>query len=125
MGDPFVILLHTGWGESHYDLMLSAGAALATWQLGDDPAGLGEGSHMPATRLGDHRPAYLTYEGPVSNGRGSVRRVCRGTYERLAAAEGVWLVRLAGDACRGRFELRRIGADTDRWRLRRLPDADA
>ena len=123
MPNAFVILLHTGYGPTHYDLMLSAGDALATWQLPAGPAGLAVGQALPATRLADHRPAYLTYEGPLSGGRGHVRRVDRGTYQRLAGDEGHWLIRLAGEASRGRFELSRLDAAADRWRLTRLPEA--
>lgn len=35
-------------------------------------------SSFPATRLPDHRADYLTYEGPLSHNRGSVRRLARG-----------------------------------------------
>ena len=34
-----------------------------------------------ATRLPDHRLAYLEYEGPVSGNRGVVRRIDSGKYE--------------------------------------------
>ena len=37
--------------------------------------------------LGEHRREYLTYEGPVSGGRGEVKRVAGGTYD--LAGDGV------------------------------------
>ena len=119
MPEPFVILLHTGFGADHYDLMLSDGAALATWRLETRPAALDAGGLAPAEKLADHRRAYLNYEGPVGGGRGDVRRVDQGVYERLAVEDGLWRVRLDGETTRGDFELRRAG-DGPRWSLHRL-----
>lgn len=36
-----------------------------------------------ATKVDDHRHAYLDYEGPISQDRGTVSRVCSGTCEWL------------------------------------------
>lgn len=36
-------------------------------------------------RLPDHRTRYLDYEGPISGGRGSVRRIAGGSFSVLAA----------------------------------------
>jgi len=95
MPRAFVIILHTGFGEDHFDLMLeSAGGTLRTWQVQRNCLALEPGETIPAARLADHRQAYLTYEGPVSQGRGSVRRVCEGTVETLAESEGRLVMRL-------------------------------
>ena len=72
MADAFVIQIHSGCGEPHYDFMLECGEALATWQLARSPEGLAAGGEMPAKKLADHRKAYLICEGPVSRGRGEV-----------------------------------------------------
>lgn len=37
---------------------------------------------QPLEKLPDHRPIYLDYEGKISNNRGHVHRVERGTYLR-------------------------------------------
>jgi len=124
MAQAFVIHLHTGHGPDHYDLMFETGAALATWRLAAEPASLSVGEPLPAIRLADHRRAYLTYEGPVSRGRGRVRRVDAGDYELLARDETAWTVRLAGSACRGTFVLRRAQAAGDDWLLTRMRDED-
>ncbi len=73
----FVVLHHTGIDPPHYDLMYERepGGMLATWRL---PAWPPPGS-IPVEPLGDHRRAYLDYEGPVSGDRGNVRRVASGT----------------------------------------------
>jgi len=111
----FVIQHHvTGQGE-HYDLMLERGPALATWRLERHPACLEAGQSLPATELPDHRPAYLTYEGPVSGGRGTVHIVDGGTYRLIHRAESAWQVQLEGRQVRGHFELRRLGGE--RWIL--------
>lgn len=60
-----------------------------------------------AERLADHRREYLTYEGPVSGGRGRVRRV----------AEGV-----CGVICEG--ERVEVTMGTRRWVGRRVPGGD-
>ena len=66
----FVIQKHTTGGASHYDLMLEAGGALATWRLRRLPTVMKPGGSMPAQALPDHRLAYLSYEGEISGGRG-------------------------------------------------------
>jgi hypothetical protein len=47
---------------------------LLTWRADHWP--LADGTRL--TLLGEHRRAYLAYEGPVSGGRGEVRRVAEG-----------------------------------------------
>jgi hypothetical protein len=76
----YVILRHDGVPAPHFDLMFetSPGSALATWRSNTWPPGPG-----PVQKLADHRRDYLAYEGPVSHGRGYVRRVEAGTYEPL------------------------------------------
>src|SRR5687768_6328743 len=74
----YVVLHHTGHGEPHYDVMIESepGAErLLTWRSPAWP--LVEG--VPLMALGPHRRAYLETEGPVSGGRGQVRRVAHGT----------------------------------------------
>lgn len=106
MAEPFVILVHSGHGPSHFDFMLSRGQTLATWQLARSPLELAAGQSLPARKLADHRPAYLTYEGPVSGGRGEVRRQEEGTYELLTEGAEEWRLRLAGQRMRGVYSLR-------------------
>ena len=118
MTRAFVIHLHTGYGPAHYDLMVEQEEALATWQLSGSPGELQPGDACPARRLPDHRKAYLTYEGPVSRGRGEVERIDRGTCQAIEAEEARWHIRLEGGRLVGEFELRQ--ADGDDWTLSRL-----
>jgi len=111
----FVIQLHTIAGGRHYDLMLEAGAALATWRLERLPEALGDGESLPAEALPDHRPAYLTYEGPISSGRGTVQIADAGAFRSIDRDENRWSFELQGRLVRGRFSLRRL--EGDRWLL--------
>jgi len=89
----FVILEHC-WNGIHWDFMLEDRGALRTWAI-DEP--LEHGRNLQARALGDHRLAYLDYEGPVSQNRGAVRRLARGTYHaEIWTAEWI-VVRLDGD----------------------------
>jgi hypothetical protein len=109
MASGFVILLHSGHGLAHYDLMLEQAGGLATWQLAQDPLALPVAGRLPARRLADHRKAYLAYEGPVSGGRGSVQRIHAGSCQLLHAEDTLLQFRLEGPTCEGTFELRRQG----------------
>jgi hypothetical protein len=73
--------------------MLEQGDVLLTWQLLKDLAGP-DPFPVPARRLGDHRKAYLTYEGPLSGNRGHVRRIDEGTLE-LHAVPGRYTLTLS------------------------------
>jgi len=121
MPKAFVIHIHSGFGPTHYDLMLEQGQALATWQLSQSPQPLEPGQAMPARKLPDHRRAYLTYQGPVSQGRGQVAMLDKGAYEPLRADEAYWEFRLSGRVLIGKFCLRRSGQGED-WTLERMED---
>ncbi len=97
----------------HWDLMLERDGVLMTWQLLTEPQGA-ESLPIRARRIGDHRLAYLTYEGPLSGGRGHVRRIDAGTVgfqevapDRLTACKQTLSVTLDGSRLAGRFVLRR------------------
>ena len=111
----FVLLYHEcppSLGKpSHWDLMLERDGALLTWNLPSLPAAWGGEAgigfaEITATRIADHRLAYLDYEGPISGERGSVTRVDRGEYEVLGEVGGVLRVRLRGARGDGVIELR-------------------
>jgi len=116
MARRFVIQLHTTGGGCHYDLMLETGLTLATWRLAWPPTALaGPHASILAHALPDHRPAYLTYQGPVSRGRGTVRIFDHGRLRLIARNESSWLFDLRGRRVSGSFTLRRL--DSQRWRL--------
>ena len=93
----YVILEHD-YPELHWDFMLEVGGSLRTWRLAFVPS-LDES--IAATPLGDHRIAYLDYEGPVSGNRGTVNRWDQGEYEMIEEADCRMVVRLNGERLRG------------------------
>jgi hypothetical protein len=116
----FVVLQHDGPEGRHWDLMLEAGEALATWAL---PSAPGLPGPAPARALPDHRLAYLDYEGPIAGGRGSVVRWDEGTYQLERREPGQWEVLLSGRRLDGRLVLQRVGADPSQWTFALRPSA--
>jgi DNA polymerase ligase (LigD)-like protein len=102
---PRFVLLEHHWNGIHWDFMLETvdGSALRTWAV-DAP--IVPGRDLPARALGDHRLAYLDFEGEVSGGRGTVRRVDSGTYEAEVWEPDRVRVRLQGAQLVGALELR-------------------
>lgn len=113
----FVILHHFGCGRPHWDFMLEQDESLATWKVYHDLLEVGK-EEWELLRIGDHRPAYLDYEGAVSGRRGEVRRVCSGTYALHEKKSQAWMIRLRSAELAGEFELRE--ADGERWLMRRV-----
>ncbi len=78
----FVVLCHEfppgSERANHWDLMLEDRGELETWQLSAAPA---PGKIIAAIKLPRHRLDYLKYEGSVSGGRGSVRRIQAGEFQ--------------------------------------------
>jgi len=106
----FVLHKHSGYGPTHWDLMLETHAALATWSLSADPLA---GPPLEATQIHDHRKAYLDYSGPVSGERGRVAPQDSGALTVTSCEENLWAFELRGGVLIGRFELRRVAGD--RW----------
>ena len=113
---------HSGCGPVHWDLMLEIDDVLATWRITDDPLAISPGGLIEATRIHDHRKAYLDYSGAVSGGRGRVEPQDSGQLSVTSGDDDLWAFELDGSRLRGRFELRRIAHDDDRWALQRAAD---
>jgi hypothetical protein len=113
MPDRFVILHHRLDHGEHWDLMLEQGEVLLTWQLLRDPTDPA-GYPIPARRIGDHRKAYLDYEGPLTGDRGTVRRVDSGTVEFEENTPQYCRFMLGGNRLWGTFLLRQ---DAQGWTL--------
>lgn len=97
----FVVLEHD-WNGIHYDLMLEFDGILRTWSL---PRPLADGQTIAARALPDHREVYLCYEGRLSGGRGSVRRLVSGEYEVVLWTAERIEVELRGDQLNGKLAL--------------------
>lgn len=111
--DPlrFVIQAHDREGDPHFDIMLERDGRLRTWSAPRPP----EEGVQQARSLPDHRMEYLTYEGEISGGRGSVRIWDRGTYRAETWEADRVVADLSGDRCRGRISL--VCTAGDRWNL--------
>ena len=120
MPNRFVIHTHSGYGKTHWDLMLACGDALATWQLSQTPEQLAPGESMAVLKIQDHRTAYLDYEGTVSRGRGKVDMLDGGKYQLLAKNQTRWEIRLEGREIRGLFAIELTGPGPNQWKLTRL-----
>ena len=115
----FVILEHDH-PVLHWDLMLEADGVLQTWRLERAPEEPGCTIH--ATALGDHRIAYLDYEGPVSGQRGNVQRWDGGIFTWQVDAADRLVVLLEGQRLRGRVVLSKTG--TGQWSLTSYTEMD-
>ncbi|MHC4478682.1 MAG: DNA polymerase ligase N-terminal domain-containing protein [Planctomycetota bacterium] len=107
----FVIQEHRRGEGRHWDLMLEAGQVLETYRLDMPPAELLT-AKATAVRIFDHPPKFLTYEGSVNQGEGSVRIAESGTYQMLTDRPDLRKLRLNGNVLKGTFTLKLIDADT-------------
>lgn len=108
----FAVLEHR-WNGLHWDLFLETkpGGPLQSWAI-DEPIAFER--ELPARKLADHRSVYLDYEGPLTGGRGVVRRIDRGVFQTEVWSESRVRARLAGDQLDGMLELRRMG-ESSSW----------
>jgi hypothetical protein len=97
----FAILEHR-WEGVHWDFLVEDGPTLRTWAI-DEP--IVAGVDLPARPLAAHRPIYLDYEGEISGGRGTVRRLDSGTTEVIEWGEDRVRLVLRGSQLVGPVEL--------------------
>ncbi len=129
---PTVQLLHELPDGSHHVDWLSAQDPrgldpLVTLRVQRRVDELRAGQRLEALRIADHRPAYLTYEGPVSGDRGTVRRLARGTVARLDERPDGWCMEVCWDVPPGRSRPQRLavtrqGPEGDVWAVEALED---
>ncbi|MDX1947734.1 MAG: DNA polymerase ligase N-terminal domain-containing protein [Pirellulaceae bacterium] len=112
----FVFLRHElpaeGARGSHFDLMFEQAGVLRTWACDELPT---DRKSTPAEQLPDHRLAYLDYQGPISAGRGSVRRVAAGEYQLLSETADELVARLMGEQYQGTLRIARAAGEPQRW----------
>ena len=103
----FVIQKHTRAGGIHWDLMLEAGDVLETYRVTLPPAKLVQLSSEStiAVKIGDHPHKFLTYEGPVNQGKGQVTMADRGEYEVLDKGPALKKLCFKGTILKGNFTL--------------------
>ena len=122
----FVILRHDNTVAAHWDFMLQCGPVLRAWALQGEPTASDPGNVIEAAALPDHRPAYLDYEGPVSDGRGRVEHFDGGSFQIVEMSDERITVNLAGRKLVGRATLVLLPATSDkrssRWQFSFAPD---
>ena len=106
----FIVLQHTQDENRHFDLMLEEGEALLTFSFEEFPS-----PGMSCKSLFDHRLDYLDYEGEISGGRGSVRRVESGSFDCSRHLPDCIHVSLRGSRLAGDYRI--IQGDDDGWTL--------
>jgi len=114
----FAVLEHDSPDGLHWDLLVEWDAAARTWRLPSPPA-MPEPSRpaesVVCTALADHRIGYLDYEGPVSGGRGTVRRWDVGTYRLVEDAPGRLVIDCWGQRIKGRWVLEQLPEQRGAW----------
>jgi hypothetical protein len=112
----YVILRHETPSDAprpaHWDLLLETGEVLTAWALDALPQ---VGIVVEATRLADHRLAYLEYEGPISGNRGTVGRWDSGEFRVESATQAEWRLDLCGHRLDGILVLRQHADPRHRW----------
>lgn len=93
----YVILHHLGIETPHFDVLIetSEDSSLSAWRLGRWPPADGD----IATPLPDHRRIYLTFQGPISNNRGHIKRVAEGVCDIQHHSPDQLVVLLDGKIC--------------------------
>ena len=109
----FVVLRHEGVADPHFDLLVEADPEqlLLAWRCPQWPPQGGLMLH----RLPDHRRIYLSYEGPVTGGRGHVTRVAGGECRILEQSAD--RIRLALGNTTPPLDLTLMRQGQDRWLL--------
>ena len=110
----FVIQEHSSGSDVHWDFMLEMGNILQTYRLDKTPQDLIQ-TPAGAIKIFDHPLKFLTYEGPVNKGRGSVRIADSGSYEIAHQADDRLELDLNGKILKGKFTLSHI--EGDNWQF--------
>ena len=109
---PRFVLLDHDHPAPHLDFMLETGSVLWTWRLAAVPK---VDVVQQATRIPDHRIAYLDYVGPVSAGRGHVCRRDGGEFTWVEHTEDRLVISIRGKGLHGQMTISRQ-SETD-WTM--------
>lgn len=106
----FVIQEHARGKSVHWDFMLEMGDSLQTYRL--EQAVQSVLNHaINATKIFDHPLKFLTYQGLVNKGRGTVHIVEAGTYQMVHKDDNRVELNLSGSSLKGKFLLTHIKDD--------------
>lgn len=115
----FVILEHQTPDGVHWDVMIQYGDVLWTWRMDCFPPNLTV--PLPLEKIADHPLRFLTYEGPVQNRTGQVRRMDEGFYYPTRQTDNSLTVHFFGRHLSGIYQLDNI--KNTHWLLtRHSPD---
>lgn len=113
-------------GSWHYDWMMArrpiedprGAGPLLTFRVSERPDEVSVRS-LAARRLGDHREAYLAYEGELSGGRGRVSRVATGEARVTERGDGSLMIesRFARGVRCWIARMETGAGEPDRWRI--------
>jgi bifunctional non-homologous end joining protein LigD len=111
----FIIHRHCRENEPvHFDLMLEAQKTLWTFRIEKEPAELLKGTHK-ALKIFDHDLKFLSYQGSVNKGKGTVSTADAGDFKILDKKENVCLIDFSGKILKGEFEL--CCKNNDEWEI--------
>jgi hypothetical protein len=121
----FVLLEHDAPDGRHWDFMIQmpGAAKLTSWRLAANPLTAGE-RPIAVEPIGDHRREYLDYQGEISGGRGSVRRVDRGECRIVETSDPFIVLQLHGRFLTGRYRVSLVGAADGFRELASTPRVD-
>jgi len=101
----FVVQKHQKESEpTHWDLMLESGGILETYRVSLPPEEWGKKA-IEAVKIFDHPLKFLSYEGPVNNGKGRVDIADCGTYVVLTKGKKQRQLEFTGRILKGKFQL--------------------
>jgi len=115
---PTVLLRHTAPQGVHHDWLIARPGCDRLWTARVQPssADWARLTSFTLTRLPPHRRLYLTYEGPLTDGRGHVERVDEGTVHILDWQDHTIRLEVAMDHFVGRIDLQKCDKTT--WSAR-------
>ena len=103
----FVIQEHTNPEGVHWDFMLELGQCLQTYRLQIAPEDMLK-KQTAGERIPDHPLKFLTYQGPVNNGTGTVSIAEQGTCRIISQDQGRIELSLKGKILNGNCTLTQI-----------------
>jgi hypothetical protein len=112
----FVVQEHARKGQPvHWDLMLEAGHVLKVFRLDLRPADLAAAQKGFAVRIFDHDLKFLSYQGAVNNGQGTVQIADAGEYTTQTEYENRLELCLKGAILKGGMTLTRVKGRNWKW----------
>jgi len=91
--------------------MLESSDGLETYRLDSPPEQLSTNIQNNATKIFTHDKKFLTYQGPVNKGAGSVKIADSGTFQQIESSAHKTTLNFQGQTLKGLFEMVHIKDD--------------